>query len=179
MAVNVRYAFWIIEQNPLIKGTNAKQRSVYSCALIKMFRLLPSVAATCYRLVPLPVEIWSTILRNLDPLSLLATAKADPVWLDICRGDVVLRKMLRDGTKMEKKAAFDTMMNPRLTVSISRVGDKKGMFSQNVMKTVSHKKTTTPSQSMQTLRRKNYAQSANIHHDMSKKSNGRYSPYRL
>ncbi|KAG5875790.1 hypothetical protein JTB14_023538 [Gonioctena quinquepunctata] len=111
-----------------------------------MFLIPLSVAASCYRLVPLPVEIWSTILRSLDPLSLLATARTDPVWLDICRGDVVLKKMLREGTKMEKKATFDAMMNPRLAVSTSRVGDKKGMFSQNVMKSVTHKKTTIPNE---------------------------------
>ncbi|KAG5872070.1 hypothetical protein JTB14_013049 [Gonioctena quinquepunctata] len=40
------------------------------------------------------VEIWSTILRSLDSLSLLATG-ADPVCLDVCRGDALLKKMLR------------------------------------------------------------------------------------
>ncbi|KAG5875791.1 hypothetical protein JTB14_023539 [Gonioctena quinquepunctata] len=144
-----------------------------------MFRILPFVAASCYRLVPLPVEIWSTILRSLDPLSLLATARADPVWLDICRGDVVLKKMLREGTKMEKKAAFDAMMNPRLAVSTSRVGDKKGMFSQNIMKSVTHKKTTIPSQLIQKIRRRNIAPSASIHQDVSIERNRKYSPYRL
>ncbi|KAG5889218.1 hypothetical protein JTB14_018641 [Gonioctena quinquepunctata] len=144
-----------------------------------MFRLLPFVAASCYRLVPLPVEIWSTILRNLDPLSLLSTARADTVLFDICRGDAVLKKMLREGIKMEKKAAFDAMMNPRIAVSTSRVGDKKAMFSQNVMKTVTHKKTTTPSQTMQIIRRKNIVPPASIHQDISKKQNKKYSPYRL
>ncbi|KAG5869728.1 hypothetical protein JTB14_032165 [Gonioctena quinquepunctata] len=144
-----------------------------------MFRLLPFVAASCYRLVPLPVEIWSTILRSLDPLSLLATAKADSVVLDICRGDGVLKKMLREGIRMEKKAAFDAMMNPRLAVSISRVSDKKGMFSQNAVKTVTHKKTITPSQSIQTIERKNIAPSAGKYQEISKKQNRKYSPYRL
>ncbi|KAG5872078.1 hypothetical protein JTB14_013057 [Gonioctena quinquepunctata] len=67
--------------------------------------LIAFVAASCYRLVPLPVEIWSTILRSLDSLSLLATARADPVCLDICRGDALLKKMLREGIRMEKTAA--------------------------------------------------------------------------
>ncbi|KAG5872074.1 hypothetical protein JTB14_013053 [Gonioctena quinquepunctata] len=144
-----------------------------------MFRLLPFVAASCYRLVPLPVEIWSTILRSLDSLSLLATARADPVCLDVCRGDALLKKMLREGIRMEKKAAFDAMMNPRLAVSISRVSDKKGMFSQNAVKTVTHKKTITPSQSIQTIERKNIAPSASKHQEISKKQNRKYSPYRL
>ncbi|KAG5879250.1 hypothetical protein JTB14_017103 [Gonioctena quinquepunctata] len=120
-----------------------------------MFRLLPFVAASCYRLVPLPVEIWSTILRNLDPLSLLSTARGDTLLLGICRGDTVLKKMLREGMKMEKKAAFDVMMDPRLAVSTSRIGDRKAMFSQNVVKTVTHKNTTTLSQSMQIIKKKN------------------------
>ncbi|KAG5879253.1 hypothetical protein JTB14_017106 [Gonioctena quinquepunctata] len=138
-----------------------------------MFRLLTFVAASCYRLVPLPVEIWSTILRNLDPLSLLSTARADTVLLDICRGDTVLKKMLREGMKMEKKAAFDVMMDPRLAVSTSRIGDRKAMFSPNVVKT------TTPSQSMQIIRRKHIASPASIHQDISNKQNRKYSPYRL
>ncbi|KAG5872073.1 hypothetical protein JTB14_013052 [Gonioctena quinquepunctata] len=161
------------------KGANARQKSVYSCASIKMFRLLPFVTASCYRLVPLPVEIWSTILRSLDSLSLLATARADPVCLDVCRGDALLKKMLREGIRMEKKAAFDAMMHPRLAVSISRVSDKKGMFSQNAVKTVTHKKTITPSQSIQTIERKNIAPSASKHQEISKKQNRKYSPYRL
>ncbi|KAG5875813.1 hypothetical protein JTB14_017489 [Gonioctena quinquepunctata] len=135
-----------------------------------MFRLLPFVAASCYRLLSLPVEIWSTILRNLDPPSLLSTARADTVLFDICRGDAVLKKMLREGMKMEKKAAFDAMMNPRLAVSTSSVGDRKAMFSQNVVKTVTHKKTTTPSQSMQIIRKKNIAPTASIHQDIIKQA---------
>ncbi|KAG5869729.1 hypothetical protein JTB14_032166 [Gonioctena quinquepunctata] len=119
------------------------------------------------------------VLKSLDPLSLLATAKADSVILDICRGDGVLKKMLREGIRMEKKAVFDTMMNPRLAVSISRVNDKKGMFSQNAVKTVTHKKTISPSQSIQTIERKNIAPSASKHQEISKKQNRKYSPYRL
>ncbi|KAG5879251.1 hypothetical protein JTB14_017104 [Gonioctena quinquepunctata] len=179
MAVNGGYSFWISEQDILIKGANTRQKSVRSCAFFKMFRLLPFVAASCYRLVPLPVEIWSTILRNLDPLSLLSTARADTVLLDICRGDTILKKMLREGMKMEKKAAFDVMMDPRLAVSTSRIGDRKAIFSQNVVKTVTHKKTTTPSQSMQIIRRKNIVPPASLHQDISNKQNRKYSPYRL
>ncbi|KAG5872071.1 hypothetical protein JTB14_013050 [Gonioctena quinquepunctata] len=70
---------------------------------------------------------------------LYSQLRADPVCLDVCRGDALLKKMLREGIRMEKEAAFDAMMNPRLAVSISRVSDKKGMFSQNAVKTVTHK----------------------------------------
>ncbi|KAG5872079.1 hypothetical protein JTB14_013058 [Gonioctena quinquepunctata] len=150
MAVNGRYSFWIIEQDPLIKGANARQKSVYSCAFIKMFRLLP--------LSLLPVIVWCHCLWKF--------------------GQQFFEDVTRRNTDGED-SCFDAMMNPRLAVSISRVSDKKGMFSQNAVKTVTHKKTITPSQSIQTIERKNIAPSASKHQEISKKQNRKYSPYRL
>ncbi|CAH1109291.1 unnamed protein product [Psylliodes chrysocephalus] len=42
----------------------------------------------------LPVETWVKILRYLDGISLLSATKALSEWIEICEGDVVLRKKL-------------------------------------------------------------------------------------
>ncbi|CAH1115265.1 unnamed protein product [Psylliodes chrysocephalus] len=78
-----------------------------------MFQILSVIAASYFNLTTLPVEMWSTILRYLDPLSLLNVAKSTPYLLDVCQGDPILRKQLQRGLKEEKNLAIDLIANPR------------------------------------------------------------------
>ncbi|KAG5872069.1 hypothetical protein JTB14_013048 [Gonioctena quinquepunctata] len=121
---------WIL----IKRGQREAEVRVFSCASIKI-SLTPFFDASCYRLVPC---LWKFGRQSFEFGLTFFTRNCEliPVCLDVCRGDALLKKMLREGIRMEK-AAFDAMMNPRLAVSISRVGDKKGMFSQNAVKTSS------------------------------------------
>ncbi|KAG5862117.1 hypothetical protein JTB14_032886 [Gonioctena quinquepunctata] len=176
MAVNVRYTFWIIEQHPN-KGANAKEKPVITVLSSRFFRILPFVAASCYRLVPLPVEIWSTILRNLDPLSLLSIARSDPVCLDICRGDTVLKKILRR-TK-DGKSCLGCHDEPTACYQVPRGLVIEGHVLSECREDYHSEEDNHTKSVDANNQKKNNAPSINIHQDMSKKQNKRYSPYRL
>ncbi|XP_028133421.2 uncharacterized protein LOC114328692 isoform X1 [Diabrotica virgifera virgifera] len=103
-----------------------------------MFRLLPVIAASCFQLTALPVEMWSTILRLLDPLSLLATARSDTRFKSICFGDSVLRNKLRDALEIERRQAEEIIRNPAKSMTISRE-DAKRVFAANVSKKITKK----------------------------------------
>ncbi|CAH1115264.1 unnamed protein product [Psylliodes chrysocephalus] len=78
-----------------------------------MFQILPVIAASYFNLTTLPVEMWSAILRYLDPVSLINVARSTPYLLDVCQGDPILRKQLQRGLKEEKNLAIDLIANPR------------------------------------------------------------------
>ncbi|XP_072380340.1 uncharacterized protein [Diabrotica undecimpunctata] len=103
-----------------------------------MFRLLPVIAASCFQLAALPVEMWSNILRLLDPLSLLATARSDPRFKSICLSDSVLRNNLRDALEIERRQAEEIIRNPAKSIFISRE-DGKRVFAANVSKKITRK----------------------------------------
>ncbi|XP_072381516.1 uncharacterized protein [Diabrotica undecimpunctata] len=103
-----------------------------------MFRLLPVIAASCFQLTALPMEMWSNILRLLDPLSLLATARSDPRFKSICLGDSVLRNNLRDALEIERRQAEEIIRNPAKSIIISRE-DSKRVFAANVSKKITRK----------------------------------------
>ncbi|KAJ8977388.1 hypothetical protein NQ317_001989, partial [Molorchus minor] len=84
-----------------------------------MFQLLPFLQSTC--LFPeLPVEMWCFILRYLDPRSLLAGVRVHKSWLGVCRGDPVLKKRLRLALEEEKTVRRNMILDPRLSLKISR-----------------------------------------------------------
>ncbi|XP_028131045.1 uncharacterized protein LOC114326798 isoform X3 [Diabrotica virgifera virgifera] len=117
-----------------------------------MFRLLPVIAASCFQLTALPVEMWSTILRLLDPLSLLATARSDPRFKSICLGDSVLRNNLRNALEIERRQAEEIIRNPAKSITISR-DDAKRIFAANVAKKIT-KKSVNIRQSLEVLKKK-------------------------
>uniref|UniRef100_A0A6P7GK28 Uncharacterized protein LOC114337799 n=1 Tax=Diabrotica virgifera virgifera TaxID=50390 RepID=A0A6P7GK28_DIAVI len=117
-----------------------------------MFRLLPVIAASCFQLTALPVEMWSTILRLLDPLSLLATARSDPRFKSICLGDSVLRNNLRDALDIERRQAEEIIRNPAKSITISRK-DAKRVFAANVSKKIT-KKSVNLRQALEVLKKK-------------------------
>ncbi|XP_056640300.1 uncharacterized protein LOC130447484 [Diorhabda sublineata] len=99
-----------------------------------MFRIIPVIAASCFDLPGLPVELWITILRLLDPKSLLATTRADVRWRNICLGDCILRNRLQEILKMERRFALDTIIDPRKSVSTTRDNSEKTVFTANIAK---------------------------------------------
>ncbi|KAJ8985441.1 hypothetical protein NQ317_017073 [Molorchus minor] len=100
---------------------NAKigdHHSVFFCE-VNMFQLLPFLQSTC--LFPeLPVEMWCFILRYLDPRSLLAGVRVHKSWLRVCRGDPILKKRLRLALEEEKTVRWNMILDPRLSLKISR-----------------------------------------------------------
>ncbi|XP_028131041.1 uncharacterized protein LOC114326798 isoform X1 [Diabrotica virgifera virgifera] len=117
-----------------------------------MFRLLPVIAASCFQLTALSVEMWSNILRLLDPLSLLATARSDPRFKSICLGDSVLRNNLRNAFEIERRQAEEIIRNPAMSITISRE-DAKKVFAANVSKKIT-KKSVNIRQSLEVLKKK-------------------------
>ncbi|XP_072383830.1 uncharacterized protein [Diabrotica undecimpunctata] len=117
-----------------------------------MFRLLPVIAASCFQLAALPVEMWSNILRLLDPLSLLATARSDPRFKSICLGDSVLRNNLRCALEIERRQAEEIIRNPAKSIIISRE-DGKRVFAANVSKKII-KKSVNLRHSLEVLKKK-------------------------
>ncbi|XP_050504629.1 uncharacterized protein LOC114326797 isoform X2 [Diabrotica virgifera virgifera] len=117
-----------------------------------MFRLLPVIAASCFQLTALPVEMWSNILRLLDPLSLLATARSDPRFKSICLGDSVLRNNLRNAFEIERRQAEEIIRNPAKSITISRE-DAKRVFAANASKKIT-KKSVNLRHSLEVLRKK-------------------------
>lgn len=83
----------------------------------------------------LPVEMVALIFRYLDPASLMKAAKVCSRWMDICRGDPVLRRRLRMQLKEEEKMRRELMVNPGLAVEVQRVTEEK-MFHPNAVKIV-------------------------------------------
>ncbi|KAJ8964996.1 hypothetical protein NQ314_004394 [Rhamnusium bicolor] len=59
-------------------------------------------------------------VRYLDPKSLLAGARSHKLWLNVCRGDPVLRKRLQVAAKEEENYLHNMIVNPRMLSSVSR-----------------------------------------------------------
>lgn len=60
--------------------------------LSNLFKALTNIFK--YDIAPIatmPIEIWSSIFRQLDPQSLLNAARVSKDWMDVCRNDVVLK----------------------------------------------------------------------------------------
>ncbi|KAJ8961259.1 hypothetical protein NQ318_008943, partial [Aromia moschata] len=106
-----------------------------SCLPKKMFGLLPVCETSFPVLELLPVEMWCFILRYLDPRSLLTGVQTHKSWLPVCRGDPVLRTKLKLALEEEKKMTRDMILNPRLSVRISR-DVQSGNFRPNVKKSI-------------------------------------------
>ncbi|XP_050504630.1 uncharacterized protein LOC126883306 [Diabrotica virgifera virgifera] len=105
-----------------------------------MFRLFPVIVASCFQLTALPVEMWSNILRLLDPLSLLATARSDPRFkrFKIILGDSVIRNNLRNTLDIERRQAEEIIRNHAKSITISRE-DAKRVFAANASKKIAKK----------------------------------------
>ncbi|KAJ8964997.1 hypothetical protein NQ314_004395 [Rhamnusium bicolor] len=99
-----------------------------------MFSLLPFVLSV--QLGILPVEMWSTIFRYLDPKSLLAGARSHKLWLNVCHGDPVLRRRLHIALKEEKSYLHNMIVNPRMLTSVSREFPSRE-YGVNVQKSIS------------------------------------------
>ncbi|KAJ8917709.1 hypothetical protein NQ315_005158 [Exocentrus adspersus] len=97
-----------------------------------MFRILP--IAEVFILPFLPVEMWSIILRLLDLKSLLAAARADKTWMAVCQGDPVLRKRLRQAIYEEREQVKNFMLDPGLSVKVTRLVPSTTNFTQNLKK---------------------------------------------
>ncbi|XP_044268089.1 uncharacterized protein LOC123013562 [Tribolium madens] len=104
-----------------------------------MYQLLPFLLAANFGLpevrvpVKLPVEIWSTIFRFLDPLSLLSVVQADGGWSKICQEDPVLKKRVQEELIAVRKRQREEILNPGLLYTIERTGPTK-KYGTNLMK---------------------------------------------
>ncbi|CAH1103314.1 unnamed protein product [Psylliodes chrysocephalus] len=119
-----------------------------------MFRLLPVIVASCFELVPLPMEMWSNVLRLLDPMTLLSTVRASPKWKNVCLGDRILKKKLKSASNIEVKLAKESICNPGKFVSVSRT-EPKIMFGMNVAKKISRKPNPIASDPIQIILKEN------------------------
>ncbi|KAJ8949220.1 hypothetical protein NQ314_008280 [Rhamnusium bicolor] len=98
-----------------------------------MFSVLPF--ALSFQLGILPVEMWSTIFRFLDTKSLLAGARSHKLWLNVCRGDPVLRQRLQLALEEEKNYFHNMLVNPKYATIVSREFPSR-KFGSNVKKSV-------------------------------------------
>ncbi|KAJ8964491.1 hypothetical protein NQ314_004778 [Rhamnusium bicolor] len=100
-----------------------------------MFSILPF--ALSFQLGILPVEMWSTIFRFLDTKSLLAAARSHKLWLNVCRGDPVLRRRLHCSLKEEKNYFHNVIVNPKISTCVTREFPSR-KYGINVQKSVSN-----------------------------------------
>ncbi|EFA10987.1 uncharacterized protein LOC107397473 [Tribolium castaneum] len=95
--------------------------------------------------VRLPVEMWSTIFRFLDPSSLLNVVRTDGLWREISHGDPVLRRTVQEELAAERRRRHEEILNPGLLMTIERQGPTK-LFGTNGTKTVRCKAPTVVQQ---------------------------------
>ncbi|KAJ8927387.1 hypothetical protein NQ314_020162, partial [Rhamnusium bicolor] len=100
-----------------------------------MFSVLPF--ALSFQLGILPVEMWSIIFRLLDTKSLLAGARSHKLWLNVCRGDPILRRRLHFALKEEKNYFHNMIINPKMVTTVSRKLPSR-KYGTNVQKSVSN-----------------------------------------
>ncbi|KAJ3645870.1 hypothetical protein Zmor_023493 [Zophobas morio] len=99
-----------------------------------MYKILPFIPVE-FALPNLPVELWTIILRCLDPTSLLTAVSSNDLWKYIAQGDPVLRKTIKDQRVLEKRRRREEMLNPGLLISVTTSGPG-GVFGPNTTKTV-------------------------------------------
>ncbi|KAJ3649212.1 hypothetical protein Zmor_020966 [Zophobas morio] len=85
-----------------------------------MYQILPFVPAGEFALPDLPVELWASILRCLDPSSLLTATRSSDLWKRIAQRDPVLKKTVKNQLVLEKRRRREEMLNPGLLLSITR-----------------------------------------------------------
>ncbi|XP_044256662.1 uncharacterized protein LOC123006323 [Tribolium madens] len=102
-----------------------------------MFQVFPFLVAANLALpkLRLPVEMWSTIFRFLDPSSLLNVVRTDGLWSKISQGDPILRRTVLEELNAERERQRQEILNPGLLMTIERKGPTK-MFNVNGTKTV-------------------------------------------
>ncbi|XP_044256661.1 uncharacterized protein LOC123006321 [Tribolium madens] len=102
-----------------------------------MYQVLPFLVAANFALpkLRLPVEMWSTIFRFLDPSSLLNVVRTDGLWHEISQGDPVLRRTVQEELDAQRQRQRQEILNPGLLMTIERKGPTK-MFGTNGTKRV-------------------------------------------
>ncbi|EFA10990.1 uncharacterized protein LOC103314824 [Tribolium castaneum] len=102
-----------------------------------MYQVFPFLVAANFALpkLRLPVEMWSTIFRFLDPSSLLNVVRTDGLWREVSHGDPVLRRTIQEELVAERQRQRDEILNPGLLMTIERQGPTK-QFGTNGTKTV-------------------------------------------
>ncbi|EFA10986.1 uncharacterized protein LOC135265230 [Tribolium castaneum] len=95
--------------------------------------------------VRLPVEMWSTIFRFLDPSSLLNVVRTNGLWSEISHGDPVLRRTIQQELIAERRRQKQEILNPGLLMTIERK-QATNTFGTNGSKTVRCRAPTVISQ---------------------------------
>ncbi|KAK4877219.1 hypothetical protein RN001_009725 [Aquatica leii] len=85
------------------------------------------------------VEMLVNILRFLDDKSLLNTAFSSKRFMNVCKGDPVLRRRIRSYIRKEKQLFKKSTLNAKLQVEIIR-HDQPQLFGKNQKKTVTLRK---------------------------------------
>ncbi|EFA09845.1 hypothetical protein TcasGA2_TC011993 [Tribolium castaneum] len=103
-----------------------------------MYQVLPFLVAANFALPKfrLPVEMWSTIFRFLDPSSLLNVVRTDGLWSEVGQGDPVLRRTLQEELMAERQRQQQEILNPGLLMTVERKGPTKMFGANNGTKTV-------------------------------------------
>ncbi|KAJ3666097.1 hypothetical protein Zmor_001552 [Zophobas morio] len=97
--------------------------------------MLPFVTAPEFALPNLPTELWTIILRSLDPSSLIIAVKSIDLWKRISQEDSVLRQTVKNQLLLEKRRRRENMLNPGLLLSITREGAGR-LFASNARKII-------------------------------------------
>lgn len=81
--------------------------------------------------------------RNLTPVALLTAIRTYRTWMNIARGDPVLRRTVRQQLLTERRQREELLRNPDLHFSIQRegAGEQPKVFGRNVIKTVTRTNT--------------------------------------
>ncbi|KAJ3655722.1 hypothetical protein Zmor_014842 [Zophobas morio] len=100
-----------------------------------MYKILPVIPDVEFALLNLSVELWTIILRCLNPTSLLIAVSSNDLRKHIAQGDPVLRKTIKDQRVLEKRRRREEMLNPGLLISVTTSGPG-GVFGPNTTKIV-------------------------------------------
>ncbi|KAL3289833.1 hypothetical protein HHI36_023224 [Cryptolaemus montrouzieri] len=85
------------------------------------YNLFPFVGVSKGAVRFLPIEIIAMIFRYLDDSSLFSAFLTCRRWTEVCRGDPILRRRIRNHVKKIRKERERVFLNPSIGVEIVRV----------------------------------------------------------
>lgn len=105
-----------------------------------VFKLFSTSAYTSpeFDLVTLPLELSTTILRMLDPESLVRAASVNRSWSKICRSDIVLRTRITKQLQKQRRERREFLLDPSFGITVVRNHFNNNLFNciNNVNKNI-------------------------------------------
>ncbi|KAL3289829.1 hypothetical protein HHI36_023220 [Cryptolaemus montrouzieri] len=94
------------------------------------YKLLSFVCVSQGAVRFLPIEIIAMILRYLDDSSLFSAFLTCRRWAEVCRGDPILRRRIRNHVKNIRKERERVILNPSTGIEIVRT-ENTSIFERN------------------------------------------------